>query len=140
MPSLPSPLTRPPESCEAMTRDGLYLAIASMFGVRPDRLVTGTPGGKSESWSTATTWVPAPIAYRSSVAVGSSETIRFGWRLIVTLPLAAASVVGNTGTRIEDGVGRAGALAAVTLLLADEQPARAAAAATATRTAAVSRW
>ena len=45
MPSLASPLTRPPEFCEATTRDGLYLAIASMFGVRPDRLVFGTPAG-----------------------------------------------------------------------------------------------
>src|SRR6202451_2113728 len=105
MPSLPRPLARPPESCEAMTRDGLYLAIASMFGVRPDRLVAGTPGGKSESWSTATTWVPAPTAYRSSVAVGSSETIRFGRPLIVTAPLAAVTVTGQWGTRGVVGVG-----------------------------------
>ena len=80
------------------------------------------------------------------MAVGSSETIRVGSLLIVTLPLAAASVVGKTGTRIDVGRAEAdpdaGALAAavVVLLLADEQAASAAAAATATSTVAESRW
>ena len=45
MPSLVIPETRPPEFCEATTRLGLYLAIASMLGVRPDRPVFGTPAG-----------------------------------------------------------------------------------------------
>src|ERR1700689_4653821 len=111
MTSLPRPLAKPPEACEAMTRDGLYLAIASMFGVRPDRPVTGTPGGESESWSTATTWVPPPSPYRSAVAVGSRDKIRVGSRLIVTRPLAAATVVGKTATRPDFGGAGAGPLA-----------------------------
>ena len=44
-PSLVIPETRPLEFCEATTRLGLYLAIASMLGVRPVRLVFGTPAG-----------------------------------------------------------------------------------------------
>src|SRR5437763_14145934 len=38
---------------------------------------------------------PAPIANRSSVAVGDNEMIRLGRCLIVTLPLAAVTVTGN---------------------------------------------
>jgi hypothetical protein len=43
-----------------------------------ESLVVGTPNGKFELSSTATTAFPAPIAYKSSVALGLSETIRFG--------------------------------------------------------------
>src|SRR5262249_61788241 len=95
MPSLVMPATRPPEFCEATTSDGLYFAIASMFGVRPDSVVFGTPAGWLESASTATTWLPAPTAYRSSVVVGDSETIRVGSLLIVTTPLPALTVTGK---------------------------------------------
>src|SRR5215469_12490872 len=45
--------------------------------------------------STATTCLPAPTAYRSSVAVGDSETIRVGWALIVTVPPGVVMVSGN---------------------------------------------
>src|SRR2546429_2590469 len=57
-----------------------------MFGVNPDRSVRGAWAGYVEYESTATTWEPAPTAYRSSVAVGDSETIRAGCRWMVTLP------------------------------------------------------
>src|SRR5580704_2148656 len=95
MPSLVSPETRPPEFCDATTRSGLYLAIASRLGVSPLSVVFLAVTGKSESWSTATTWGPAPTAYRSSVAVAASETIRAGLALIVTFPLDAVTVTGN---------------------------------------------
>src|SRR5438067_4049515 len=47
-----------------------------------------------ESESTATTWLPAPTANRSSVPAGDSETIRRGRWEIVT---AAATVLILTG-------------------------------------------
>ena len=70
---------------------------------------------------------------------GRATRSRVGSRLIVTLPLEAVRVVGKTGTRMDFGVAGACALSAVALP-ADEQPARTAAAATAARTAAGSRW
>src|SRR5579862_732038 len=45
-----------------------------------------------------TTLGPAPIAYRISVAAGVSETIFFGWALIVTaVPSSSVMAAGNAG-------------------------------------------
>jgi hypothetical protein len=47
------------------------------------------------------TWSPAPIANRSSVAVGESETIRSGRVSIVTSPLVPATVTGNAADPVD---------------------------------------
>src|SRR6187200_3355341 len=76
------------------TRSGRYPAIASTFGVKPERAVFGALLGKSDWSSTATTWGPAPIAKRVSVAVGESETMRVGRFVTVTLPFEPMTVTG----------------------------------------------
>ncbi len=53
-----------------------------------------------EFLSTATTWVPAPIANRSSVTVADRETIRAGFFSIVTAVLPVPTVTGNTGLEL----------------------------------------
>jgi hypothetical protein len=52
--------------------------------------------------STAVTCSPAPIANRSSVAVGDTETILVGSRLMVTLPFAACTVTGNDAAALTE--------------------------------------
>src|SRR5690554_5339519 len=78
-----------------MTRSGSYDTMASMFGVKPERSVIGASGGKLDWSSTATTWSPAPMAERISVATDDRETIRSGRSTTATSPLSAVTVTGN---------------------------------------------
>jgi hypothetical protein len=104
--------------------------------------------------STATTCLPAPTAYRSSVAVGDRETMRVGWALIVTGPAGVVTVSGNevppagadadalpvaavalTDGALADGALADGLLPGELLLPAEEHAARAAAEARVTKVA-----
>src|SRR5215204_7281604 len=86
---------RSPGSVANTTRSGSNPAIASTLGSNPDSSVAGASGGKLDWSSTAITCSPAPIANRSSVAVGESDTIRSGRSSIVTSPLVPSTVTGN---------------------------------------------
>src|SRR6202035_2182537 len=93
--SAPSFCTRLPVVPSTITRSGLRATIASTLGVKPDSLVRGACGGVVELTSTAVTWLPAPIAYSISVAVGDSEMIASGRCGTCTLPSAALIVTGK---------------------------------------------
>ena len=86
---------RSPGSVANTTRSGSNPAIASTLGSNPDKSVTGASAGKLDWSSTAITCSPAPIANRSSVAVGESDTIRSGRSSIVTCPLVPSTATGN---------------------------------------------
>src|SRR4051812_5953646 len=86
-----------PPSKPTITRSGSYVEIASAFGRKLESVVFGAFVGKFELSSTAATCEPAPTAYRSSVAVGESDTIRVGRFAIVTGPFAAWIVTGKSG-------------------------------------------
>src|SRR2546428_14081786 len=77
--------------------------MASMFGVKPESLVVGAFAGKFDWSSTATTWLPAPIANSISVAVGDSETMRCGCLLIVTVaPVLSVMVTGKCADGVDE--------------------------------------
>ena len=93
-----SAATRPLEFCRG--DDQVRVVLGDRLDVR---------GQPAQAWSSARPpgsrnprrrprpGPPAPTAYRSSVAVGESETILAGLALIVTGPLAAVTVTGKTG-------------------------------------------
>src|ERR1700730_774121 len=60
------------------------------------------------------TCAPAPMANRSSVALADSETIRCGRFGSVTEPLAAATVIGNSGAPAAEAYGQAAVSATAT--------------------------
>src|SRR3712207_2317458 len=77
------------------TRSGEYAAIASAFGVKADRSVTGASAGKSEVLSTASTWSPAPMAKSISVAEADIDTMVPGRWSRVSSPSSPVTVTGK---------------------------------------------
>ncbi len=94
-PTEASPATTSLASPDNTTRSGSSATMASRFGSKPERSVVGASAGKSEYSSTATTWLPAPMAKSISVAEGESDTIDSGRDSMVVSTPPAVTVTGN---------------------------------------------